>query len=853
MTQFLLQLGIMSIQATIIIFVVLLLRFFFSKIHIAKKYTNLLWIIPYIAMILPWGIKTPFSFWQITQAGQAKIERTVNTMSYMAEDLVQEEKESLVMQEMIDNHYAPPTLEDKVSSSNRVSIPSGSQNILTGVTTWDIFIWGLFTIWLLGIIIFLMYGVVGSLKLKKKLVCSLLLKENVYVADDIKEPFVFGVFSPKIYLPYNLTIEDEYYVVEHEKTHIRRKDPIKKILAFVITGIHWFNPFVWFAFHMMAKDMEMACDEETVQRIGLQTRKEYATALLKLSVKKRNLFIPVAFGEGNVKSRIKNVLKYKKTFRVLAVIAAFLILFVAVVFLTKPIDKVRTMADIRFLDNHDELMRPPVEGKQRGVIVIYEGEEYAFDESFYDTFRIFLEELELYEESKDRSRSEDRPADVVIQIEGGATYNFDEKMETIWCDDGVKPSFSYEVVSPKKAILFIAAQIAVCEGNPAIYDEDVQQSEETPSITDMEICGENGPFLDYADEKYIVFHTAERFYLYDRGLNEVSMKISFHDIFKVEVDAQNLEACVHDVEGDMITIYECDFTNLSYCLYGPIDVDAFDDFLLTDECVIKDTTVFRTKECIQMSDGSYLYLESGSGLLQDLCFVCEDMNGNRTDYEIFDTTTYETFGDTSLQLFTGAYYMEPLDITHDGKDEYIVVDFNGIQSDSQAPAYLKVTDVDGNVLWQNELGLARAGWNSYYIVWTKEGVCLLEYLPVVMQERGEYAYRLFYLNEDGSEVELSGGNVNFLIHPDNEDIDAETVIPKKEMQAFAEDVNQYLESARMLISTVNGILQYQTPAKTYSYKEVYQMPLEVLELDVSESIELNITKLQNYYENYHDD
>ena len=197
--------------------------------------------------------------------------------------------------------------------------------------------------------------------------------------------------------------------------------------------------------------------------------------------------------------------------------------------------------------------------------------------------------------------------------------------------------------------------------------------------------------------------------------------------------------------------------------------------------------------------------------------------------------------------------MEPLDITHDGKDEYIVVDFNGIQSDSQAPAYLKVTDVDGNVLWQNELGLARAGWNSYYIVWTKEGVCLLEYLPVVMQERGEYAYRLFYLNEDGSEVELSGGNVNFLIHPDNEDIDAETAIPKKEMQAFAEDVNQYLESARMLISTVNGILQYQTPAKTYSYKEVYQMPLEVLEVDVSESIELNITKLQNYYENYHDD
>ena len=48
--------------AFIIIFVVLILRFIFSKLHIAKKYSILLWIIPYIAMILPWSIKTPFSF-----------------------------------------------------------------------------------------------------------------------------------------------------------------------------------------------------------------------------------------------------------------------------------------------------------------------------------------------------------------------------------------------------------------------------------------------------------------------------------------------------------------------------------------------------------------------------------------------------------------------------------------------------------------------------------------------------------------------------------------------------------------------------------------------------------------------
>ena len=215
--------------------------------------------------------------------------------------------------------------------------------------------------------------------------------------------------------------------------------------------------------------------------------------------------------------------------------------------------------------------------------------------------------------------------------------------------------------------------------------------------------------------------------------------------------------------------------------------------------------------------------------------------------------TYKNGGDKNTQVFTGSYYMEPLDITHDGKDEYVVVDLNDIQADSQASAYLKVTDVGGSVIWQSELGLSRAGWNSYFIVWTKEGVCLLQYLPVVMQERGEYEYRLFYLQEDGSEVEVAADSVEFLLMSNDEETDGDTVIPKDAMVKFAEDVNGYLENAKCLISTVNGVLQYQTPSKTYGYKEVYQIPLGLLDIEVTDSAELNITKLQNFFEKELDD
>lgn len=867
MTEFLLRLGIMSLQATVIIFVVLILRFIFSKLHIAKKYIILLWIIPYIAMILPWSIKTPFSFWKLTQEGQTRLEQAVNTMPYSTDRLVQVTIDADTLQEMEENRQAPPSLENIQSPSGtktenkKESVTyiatekvGNTDGFFSNLTIWDAFIYSAFSIWLLGICIYMTNGVISSLKLKQKLLCSLCLKENIYVADEIKEPFVFGIFSPKIYLPCNLTTDNEYYVVEHEKTHIYRKDSLKKLIAFFITGIHWFNPFSYVAFHMMTKDMEMACDEETIQRIGVEKRKDYASALLKLSTKKKNLLVPVAFGEGNVKSRIKNILKYKKTIRVLAVLAAVVVVILAAVFLTKPIEKTVMFGNMR---NHDVITIPKAD-TPKAITVTYQGETYSFDESFYEEFRIFLETLLVYEEEVSKSRSENRPEDVVISLEGKVFYNFDAKMETIWCDNRVKPSMTYEIVEPKLAIQFITEQISDLKIK-SFEDEIGDEIENVTQIPDDIIqfpgniadvsnyCGENGPFLDYADEKYVVFHTVDRFYVYDIELSEISMEMGFTDIFKVQVDNDNLKACVHDVVGDMITIYECDLKELSCMLYGPMEVNAFDDLLVTSKCVVHDPTVFRTKECVQLSDGNFGYLESGSGLLSDLSLICEDKNGNRTVYEIFDSETYEKGLQSDTQVFTGAYYMEPVDFTHDGKKEYLVIDVKDIQSDNQASAYLKVTDEDGKIIWQKELGLPVAGWNSYYLVWNQDGACILQYLPKVMQERGTYEYRLFYLEEDGNEVEVSTDTLDFRLMPASDEVIG-VMIPKDEMIKFADDVNGYLENARLLISTVNGVLKYQTPSKTYGYKEVYQMPLEGLDIEVSESAELNITKLQNYFE-----
>jgi len=65
---------------------------------------------------------------------------------------------------------------------------------------------------------------------------------------------------------------------------------------------------------MLGDDIEMACDEAVVRGIGEEKKKEYANALLlaaegKNGREKRIFAAPICFDEGNVKSRIKNIIK----------------------------------------------------------------------------------------------------------------------------------------------------------------------------------------------------------------------------------------------------------------------------------------------------------------------------------------------------------------------------------------------------------------------------------------------------------------------------------------------------------------------------------------------------------------
>ncbi|WP_460323578.1 M56 family metallopeptidase [Paenibacillus sp. YSY-4.3] len=170
-------------------------------------------------------------------------------------------------------------------------------------------------IWVLCMMALLIYSLVSVLLLKKQLTNAQFIEQNIYEAENLKTPFVLGLIRPKIYLPVGLQAEERSYILLHEQTHIKRYDHIIKLAAFLVLSVHWFNPLVWVAFMLMSRDMEFSCDERVLRKMNsdIYIKKSYASSLLSLATDRQILNgSPLAFGEGNVKGRIKNVLNYRK-------------------------------------------------------------------------------------------------------------------------------------------------------------------------------------------------------------------------------------------------------------------------------------------------------------------------------------------------------------------------------------------------------------------------------------------------------------------------------------------------------------------------------------------------------------
>lgn len=192
-------------------------------------------------------------------------------------------------------------------------------------------------LWLIGVGCMLLYMVLSYYRVWLKTLDAPRLFDNVYQCDEYGTPFVLGLFAPRIYVPSTVSQEDLPQVLAHERCHLRRRDHLVKLLAFLLLALHWFNPVLWAAYILLGRDMERACDELALKDADTAQRAAYSRALVSCAATPRaTALCPLAFGEVAVKERVKAVLTAKKTARWALVLVGVAAVVICIFLLTKP-------------------------------------------------------------------------------------------------------------------------------------------------------------------------------------------------------------------------------------------------------------------------------------------------------------------------------------------------------------------------------------------------------------------------------------------------------------------------------------------------------------------------------------
>ena len=360
----------MSLTGSYVILFVLLMRLVLRKAP--KVFSYVLWAAVLFRLLCPVSISSTLSVLNFTPAAVAAPRAVVTTVDhpvildiYMEAPVLPDEVKTENLQNKTE--FTPSFPENRVESP---PVPDAVDQQAAAEPVREPLSYAV-TIWLLGMGVLFVYNIYAFFRLSRHTAGAVRLRKNIYLGDHIPTPFVLGLIRPRIYLPSTLAEAERRYIIAHERCHIRRWDPLWKLLGYIALCIHWFNPLVWLAFILSAKDMEMSCDEAVIGMYGPKIRAEYAASLLRLATPHRFVALtPLAFGEGDTKGRVMNMAKWKKPGFWAMLCAAIVCIAVLAACATNP-SETSKQAEI------DETIPPAVTEPEENLFQITEAEADA--------------------------------------------------------------------------------------------------------------------------------------------------------------------------------------------------------------------------------------------------------------------------------------------------------------------------------------------------------------------------------------------------------------------------------------------------------------------------------------------
>ena len=747
----------LSISASWLILAVLVLRVVLKK---APKWVMpLLWGVVALRLVCLFSIESALSL--------------IPSAETIPSEIVTETREPVLYEQATLDIVTNPTL----PSAAEVPVGVSRQQAQVDFNIYSV-------LWLAGMAALLVHALVSAGKLKRKLATAILLRDNIYESEFVDSPFVFGVVKPNIYLPMHMDEGTAAYVIAHERAHLARRDHWWKVLGYLVLALHWFNPLVWVAYILFCRDIELACDEKVVKGLDGAARADYSQALLSCAAPKRAVAAcPLAFGEGNIKTRVKSALHYKKPAFWVAAAAVLAVVIVAVCFLTNPKSERGSLVWAQKLNAADVAsieLYVPAEGKAR---------QYK---------KLGTEEMAQAVELINSSRGTyiEKPETVY----GGLPVWF-----LLTMDDGTV-----------HAVGSVVGHYLIIDGDT--FDADVENQAEWENYV---LKGDSASPIDMADRlSYALYGMTTGVYTLGEAVFEDSVwETSYEETFANTKSTPEL--WLSSALG----------TDMTGILYGTVTAARgysyrFSEWEEIDLTVSNFDWLFRSGSGEDWDGTSAARLRRENAHAWRGTRTGEDVNATVPMAEIRrqdeltamdqwlllqqkDGSLYLVMGYRSgglpysgahpyrwiVRLNGGATELTRADLNGDGIEE--VISYTG--TSTQEPYRLRVSNQSGEELWSAELGLAHAGWSSYFLYRDSVKTALLCYEPTIYQGEASYSYELFMLSENGTTT-LAENSVSFSVNSDSADS------WPAEARKFADEVNRLLDKSELLFSTLNAEL-----------------------------------------------
>lgn len=747
----------LSISASWLILAVLVLRFVLKK---APKWVMpLLWGVVALRLVCLFSIESALSL--------------IPSAETIPSEIVTETREPVLYEQATLDIVTNPTL----PSAAEVPVGVSRQQAQVDFNIYSV-------LWLAGMAALLVHALVSAGKLKKKLATAILLRDNIYESEFVDSPFVFGVIKPNIYLPMHMDEGTAAYVIAHECAHLARRDHWWKVLGYLVLALHWFNPLVWVAYILFCRDIELACDEKVVKGLDGAARADYSQALLSCAAPKRAVAAcPLAFGEGNIKTRVKSALHYKKPAFWVAAAAVLAVVIVAVCFLTNPRSERGSLVWAQKLNAADVAsieLYVPAEGEARQYKKL-DTEEMAQAVELINSSRgTYIEKPETVYAGLPvwfLLTMDDGTVHAVGSVVGhyliidGDTFDADVENQAEWENyvlkgDSASPidmadRLSYALYGMTTGVYTLGEAVFEDSVWETSYEETFANTKSTPELWLSSALGTDMTGILYGTV------TAARGYSY-----------RFSEWEEIDLTVSNFDWLFRSASGE-------DWNGTSAAKLRRENVRAWrgtrtaeDDnataplerYLRWDELAAMDQWLL-----LQQKDGSlYLVMGYRSGGLP--------YSGAHPYRWI-------------VRLNGGATELTRADLNGDGIEE--VISYTG--TSTQEPYRLRVSNQSGEELWSAELGLAHAGWSSYFLYRDSVKTALLCYEPTIYQGEASYSYELFMLSENGTTT-LAENSVSFSVNSDSADS------WPAEARKFADEVNRLLDKSELLFSTLNAEL-----------------------------------------------